>query len=547
VTPLPDLLTARIRPLLGILVAAAVLVLLVACANVATLLVGRALARGHDLAVRLALGATRLQLVRAALAESLVLAAASSVLGVGISIICLRLFAGVARGIVPRLQDVAVDLPVLAVTAGVAVVVTLLCGVAPALNAARGDFAPAFRETAATASRGARRVRATLVAAQIALSVVLLVGAGLVIRTVVRLLEQDAGIEPRGAVAARLVLSDATTFSAGDRLPFLTGLLARVRALPGVQAAGIGTALPPRSAPIQMGIRVVSDGHDEFRVLSLSSATPGYFAALGARLVRGRLIEERDLAGAEAVAVLSESAARHLSPSRDIVGRQLPFSLPAPGGKPKKATVVGIVRDIKYGGLDAPASGAIYVPWPDLPGSVSHLVVRSAQRPASLGPALQRLVRELDPSVPVPDVRSIEEEMANSIADRRLRLFPAIGFAVLAFTVALVGLSASVTRGVAERRRELAVRGALGAAPRRNLALILTHAARVMAAGVIVGLGVAAALGRTLAGILYGVTPYDPLTFAGVGVLVATAALGVCYLSARRALAIDLLQLLRSE
>jgi predicted lysophospholipase L1 biosynthesis ABC-type transport system permease subunit len=247
------------------------------------------------------------------------------------------------------------------------------------------------------------------------------------------------------------------------------------------------------------------------------------------------------------VAVLSESAARYLSPNRDIVDRALPFSFPPIAGRARRPRIIGIVGDIKYAGLDSAWRATAYFLWNDLPAGTSHLVVRTAQDPAGLAPALRRVVRDADPSMPVPDVRSLEDEILRSIADRRLRVLPAASFAVLALAVALVGLSASVGRAVAERRRELAIRGALGATPGGNLRMIVGEGARWTALGVVVGLAAAGAVGRTLATLLYGVSPHDPATFAAVAVLVAAGALGTCYLAARRALQQDLLQLLRAE
>ncbi len=485
ITPLGEVLTGRVRPVLAALVGAAVLVLLVACGNVASLFVGRAVLRSHDLAVRLALGASRWRLVRGVLAESLIVAVIASAVGVWIGFVLVRAFVTVATGVFPRLNSVSIDLPVLAASALVAFVITLLCGAAPALNAARGDFAPAFRGTASSRSRPVRRFRAALVVVQIALSVVLLAGAGLVVRTVGRLLDQAVGIEPAHALSLRLVMSDTTTFTATSRVPFVRQLVERVRRVPGVQEVGVGTALPPRVAPLQLGIRVVSNGRDDFQIMTLASVTPAYLNALGARLVRGRMFNESDFDAAEPVALLSESAAKHLSPHRDPVGRQTSFPLPAViPGRPRKPQVVGIIADIKFTGLDSSSSGALYVMWPDLPAGLGYLVVRSSQEVTALAPALQRAVRELDPTLPVPDIRSLDDEILTSIADRRLRLIPAISFAVLALTVALLGLSAAMTRAVAERRRELAIRGALGASPTRTLRMILTEGAIVTVAGV---------------------------------------------------------------
>jgi hypothetical protein len=342
-------------------------------------------------------------------------------------------------------------------------------------------------------------------------------------------------------------MADTTTFAANARAPYVSQVLERVRVLPGVQSAGIGSTLPPRVSPLQMGINVEVKGRSNFQVLTLASVTPGYFAALGARVVRGRTFTDGDVGGAGPVAVLSESAARHLFPNHDLVDRALPFSLPPIAGRARRPRIIGIVGDIKYAGLDSASSGTVYLLWNDLPAGTSYLVVRGSQDPLALAPALRRVIRDADPSMPVPEVRSLDDEILRSIADRRLRVLPAASFAILALAVALVGLSAVSSRAVAERRRELAIRGALGATPGGNLRMIVGEGAQWTALGVVIGLAAAGAVGRMLATLLYGVSPHDPATFAAVAVLVAAAAVGTCYLAARRALQQDLLELLHAE
>jgi putative ABC transport system permease protein len=547
VTPLDEALTGQVRPVLGALTGAALLVLLVACGNVASLFVSRAFGRSHDASVRLALGARPWDLVRGVLAESLVVAVAAAAIGGWIGYALVRVFVGVAAGVFPRLDAVSIDAPVLAASAVVALLVALVCGAAPALQAARSRFAPGLR-TAGSSSRPARRLRAVFAAGQIALSIVLLTGAGLVGRTVTRLLDQAGGINPANTVSLRLVMTDTTTFTATSRVQFVREVADRVRALPGVRAAGFGSGLPPRVAPLALSIRVVMDSRDSSQLITLMSVTPGYLPALGARLVRGRLFTEADMDASEPVALLSESAVRHLSPKQDALGRPLIFPLPAvAGGRGRRPQVVGVVGDVKYAGLDAKSAAAVYLLWPDLPSGVGYLVVRSERDAAGLANAVRRLVRDLDPSVPVPEVRTLDEEILASIADRRLRLVPATSFGVLALLVALVGLSASMTRAVAERRRELAIRGALGSSPARTLRAILIEGVIVTAAGVVGGLALAAAAARTLEKLLYGVSPLDPETFVAVGVLATVCALAVSYLAARRVLRIDPIALLRAE
>ncbi|MBP1635796.1 MAG: macrolide transporter ATP-binding/permease protein [Acidobacteria bacterium] len=547
VTPLQEALVGKARPVLNALMAGAILVLLVACGNVATLLVGRSVARSRDTAVRLALGAGPRVLIRGALAESLLLALAGSAAGIAVAAASLRVFSSVAAEVMPRLSAVRLDAPVLAGALLAAVVVTVACGVAPAWHAVRTGFAPAFRTGTASASRGARRLRGALVAAQIALSIVLLVGAALIGRTVVNLLGDAGGVRADHAVAVRLMLDDRPRFDAVEKVPMVRELLRRVRALPGVTAAAVGSNLPPRNSQILFTMRVVTEGSDKTYSVYMVSATPGFFEALGTPAVRGRLFDASDETRDQPVAVLSESALRAISPSQDLLGRDLPFSPPALGPQKAKPRVVGVVKDVKYSGLDAPSFGAIYMRWSDLPASVSYLVVRTASDPKALITPLRRVLTDLDPNLPVTAIRTLEDEFAASIADRRIRVVPAVGFAALALLVSLVGLGGVLVRGVVERRRELAIRAALGQSPGGALRSVAWSGALLALAGVAAGLGLAAGAARWLRSLLFGIGPFDAATFAGVAVVVAAAAMLTSFLAARRALRVEPLELLRSE
>jgi len=547
VKTLADLLFGKVRPALNALVVAAILVLLVACGNVATLLVSRAVARSRDLAVRLSLGAGSWQLARGALAESLLIAAAGSALGIALALACVRVFVHTATGAVPRLDSVAVDLPVLAATVLVAFGVTLVCGLAPAIHAIRSDCAPAFRTSRASASRSARLVRRALIVAQIAISIVLLCGAGLIARTVSGLLSDRAGADPDRAVVVKLVLADTARFDLTSRLPAIREVLRAVRALPGVEHAAFGTNIPPRVSQIMFSVEETENGRTVSHTIHLASVTSDFFAALGTRVLEGHGIDETDERRDGPVIVLSESAARLLSPGKSLVGRELPWPLPAGAGKGRRPLVVGTVADVKYGGLDAPAFAAIYTRWTDLPSSVGHLLVRTSSDPALLASTLRKTLRNVDPSLPVTDIRTLRQEYATSIADRRIRLIPAAGFAVLAIAVALVGLGGLLARAVAERRRELAIRTVLGASPAGAVGIVVREGALLSAAGVIIGIGAGLATSRWLQSLLYGVSPLDPITFAGVALFVSAAALTTSFLSARRAARIEPLELLRSE
>ena len=549
VRPVDEVLRGELRPVLRLSIAAALLVLMVACANAATLLIGRSVVRNREFAVRIALGSGLARLVRAAFVEGLAMAAVGLVLGLAAAWAGLRLFAAMAVGVMPRVDAVALDLQV--VLAGL--VLTLLagavCGGASAAGAVRGDGTVLRGGTATTGSRTTRRVQAGLVAAQFALSIVLLTGAGLLIRTVDRLLDEDAGFEPRQALTARLMLADRPLVEGDDHNAFVDTLLERVRGLPGVQAAGVGSLLPPDDTPIQVQFVYEDDRGESSRreiVLSFGAVTRGYFAALGARLRDGRRFDVADFADPGPV-MLSETAARFVYPDEEAVGRPMYYGAIPALGIARRAPIVAVVDDMKYEGLAAPRTGSIYVPWPRAPTGVSHLVVRTTGDPMALAPAIRDLIRTLNPSLPIPEVRTLEDHTAGSIAARRLRVLPAAGFAALALAVAMVGLFGSLARAVAERRHELAIRAAVGASPGRLVRLVLRSAFAVTAAGLAVGLLAAAATGRGLAFLLYGVSPYDPVTFAAAAAAVVLAALAASSLPARRAARLDPMAVLRAD
>ena len=563
VRPVEETLLGDVRPVLRVLVAAALLVLVVACANAATLLVGRSAARRREFAVRIALGSGLARLVRAALVEGLAMAAGGLVLGLAAAWAGLRLFAAAAAGVMPRVGAVALDPPV--VLAGL--VLTLLVGVACGgasvagavtprrAGAVRGDAAALRGGPSATGSRAAGRLRAGLVAGQIALSIMLLTGAGLLVRTVDRLLDEEAGFEPRQALTARLSLAD-TSFIEGDvqaQTAFVDTLLERVRGLPGVQAAGVGSVLPPDDDPVSVELVYEDDRGAVSRreiLLSFGAVTRGYFAALGTRLREGRRFDAADNLAETGPVMLSETAARFVYPDEAPeapLPRPMPYGAIPALGIARRAPVIAVVDDMKYAGLAAPRAGSFYVPWPRVPTGVSHLVVRTTGDPMALAPAVRDLIRTLDPSLPAPDVRSLEDHVAGSIAERRLRALPAGGFAALALAVAMVGLFGALARAVVERRQELAIRAAVGASPGRLVRLVLRSAAAVTGVGLAVGLPAAAATGRGLATLLYGVGPYDAATFMAVAAVVVLTALAASAIPARRAARVDPMIALRAE
>ena len=549
VRPVDETLRGELRPVLRLSIAAALLVLVVACANAATLLIGRSVVRSREFAIRIALGSGLARLVRAALVEGLAMAAGGLVLGFAAAWAGLRVFAAMAAGVMPRLNAVALDLPVVLAGLVLTVLAGAACGGASAAGAVRGDGAVLRGGTAATGSRTTRRLRAGLVAAQIALSIVLLTGAGLLVRTVDRLLDEDGGFEPRQALTARLMLADRPLIESDDHNAFVETLLERVRGLPGVQAAGVGSLLPPDDEPISVEFHYDIGNGSPTReiVLSFGAVTPGYFAALGARLRDGRRFEAADDFADPGPVMLSETAARFVYPDEEAVGHPMYYGAIPALGIARRAPIVAVVDDMKYEGLAAPGTGSIYVPWPQAPAGVAHLVVRTTGDPMALATAVRDLILTLNPSLPVPDVRTLEDHVADSIADRRLRVLPAAGFAALALAVAMVGLFGALARAVAERRHELAIRAAVGASPGRLVRLVLRSALAVTGAGLATGLLAAAATGRGLASLLYGVGPYDPVTFAAAVAAVVLAALAATAIPARRAARLDPMIALRAE
>jgi predicted permease len=545
VDPLTDLLRADTRPVLLAFVAAAGLLLFVACANVATSMVSRGLGRERERAIRLALGASPARIVRLALLESLIIASLAALAGIVLAISATTNLPSFVEGTLPRRALAAAGLPAMAAGVVVALLAAVISGVAPALTARRTDFAPAFRTTTTAGSIGGRRTRSALVVVQIAVAVTLLIGAGLLTRTVAHLVDTDLGIDRGTTIALRLRMTETSRFDAASRAPFLSELVRRVRDLPGVVSAGVGTNLPPSQSPVAFSIRVVQNGVAETRTFDLGSASPGYFEAVGARLRRGRFFETRDETGPP-VALLTETSARHLAGLGDPIGRPLPFALSGAGGR-ITPLVIGVIDDIRHRGLEQPANGGIYVPWAHLPAGYTYLVVRSAASANTVGPAVLRVVRALDPALPVPEIRTIDQEVHQSLMGREVRAALVGTFAAVAVVLALAGLTGTLARSVVERRREIAIRTALGSTPRGTVRLVLRDGLLLVGIGVGVGLGLAAALGRSVATLLHGVSPYDWLTFAGVTVGVVSLAAAASWLPAYRAARVSPLELLRFD
>ena len=538
------------RPVLLAFFAASLLLLLVACANVAMLLVNRAIARTREFAVRVALGASRTRLVTVALMETAILASAGCLGGWWLARMATTFVQQTTGLDLPRAATLPTGTPVALSAVAAAVLVMLVCAGTPLVALRRAGLASVLRTTTASASRGGRQLRAALVVSQLAMTVVLLTGAGLLGRTLLAVSRTDLGLDAREhVITMALPIGDSTADAAG-RLASVNRILEETRRLPGVVAAGIGGALPPSAGGFVFTIRVsTSEGSvDATRAFDFVPVTDGYFEALGARLVTGRLFTPGDALSSDPTCVLSEAALGHLALAiRTALDTTLNLPLPTASGQRVKPRIVGVVRDIRYSGLDAPAHGGVYVPWRQLPLRSGFLVVRASGDPEALSAALMRIVHDADPSMPLAPARTLDAVIDRALAPRAAR-FSIVGvFALGAALLGVVGLSGALIRSVVERQRELAIRAAVGASPRRLLVQVIRDGVVLTMLGVAIGLGLSALLARAVSAIIFGVAPRDPLTYVVTAVAVMAVALAACYFPARRAASSDPIVLLRSE
>lgn len=537
--------TREVRPLLIVFGVAAAFVLLITCASTATILIRRAIARGRELAVCSALGASWTRLIRSEFVEALLVTIPGTAAAVWLSTFALRAVETLAGELIPRPDALRSD----AMTMVFAAALALALAAVPTLWAL-----PSLRQRTsgllvahAGATRADRRVAGGLLAIQVALVVILLASGGLLLRTAWTLMRTDVGLDARNALIAPIVLTPASAFQAPDRWPVVRDLVERVRVLPGVTAAGVGSSLPPATAQMEMTVSFSQDGRERLHRLSIAAVTPGYLEAIGARLVQGRYFIDADIESDRPVVILSAAAARAVLPNVDAAGRDLPFHLPGLPGAHGFPLVAGVVSNVRYAGLEAAPEPTVYVRWPDAPMGQGFLAFRTAGNREAAITAVRSVMRDVDPALPHQPVRSVDEIVAGTITDRRLAARLGAIIALLTFIATLVGLSGSVVRAVEERRRELAIRGALGASPGRIVRLVVRDVGGAGAAGVMIGIGGALATAGLLRSWIQGVGAYDLPTLGGVAVFVVCCAGVACYLPARRAARIDPASALRER
>ena len=555
--PLMEELVGDYRPRLFVLLGAVGFVLLIACANIANLLLARGAARSREIAIRAAIGAGRGHLLRQALTESLVLAGAGGLLGLLAGYWGVSLLAALGPEDVPRLAQARVDGPVLAFALGLTVLSGLAFGLAPALRTAARLPHEALKEGGRSGSRaGSRdRLRNVLVVTEVALALVLLTGAGLLIRSAIALNDVNPGFDPRGVVAGRVSLP-AVTYETPEQV---TRAFERIEeslaAVPGVSSAALVS-----SAPLEGG---GSNGLiPEGRALDISSTinslmrlvTPDYFATMRIGLVRGRTFTQSDKPGAPLVMVINETLAREAFPGQDPIGKRIACCEAGPDGSPNWKEVVGVVSDVRARGLDEEPVPEFYLPMVQAPGAAwswtdrtMTAVARAQGDAVPLMTPLRRAVAEVDPSLPLYNLGTMQGRLLDSLAQSRFSTMLLTAFGAIALALAAIGVYGIISYGVAQRTQEIGIRMALGARHGDVLAMVVRHGAALAGIGLVVGLAGALALSRLVSSLLFRVSPTDPPTFAtGMVVLTAVAILAAA-IPARRAARTDPMLALRNE
>ena len=547
VVPLDEQVVGAVRRALLVLGGVVGFVLLIACANVANLQLAQAAARQREIAVRSALGASAWRLVRQLLGESVLLALAGGALGVLLAFWATAALGAIAPSAVPRMREVAIDGRALGFTTVLALLSALLFGIIPAIHVARSDLQETLKSGGRGAAGGRDRARAGLVVSQIAMSLVLLVGAGLMLKSFARLQRTDPGFDPERVLTARISLSGPRYRDDARQVAFFRQVLERVSVIPGVEAAGAVNWLPLsglRSATSFFVEGRPIPGPGEEPSADVRAVDANYFPAIGIPLLRGASFTGRETADEPKTIVVSETFARANFSGEDPIGRRIHM----PWGDTLVGRIVGLVGDVKHVGLDSVAPATMYWALPQFPSNFMTLVVRTRSGdPARLGPAVSRAVWAVDPNQPVADVKPMEAYLGDSIARRRFNATLLASFAGLALVLAAVGLYGVVSYSVVQHTREFGIRMALGASAATVRGGVLRQSLVLALVGVAAGVVGALALTRLLSGLLYDVSATDPAVFAGIALLLTAVALLAAYLPARRATRVDPLEALRYE
>lgn len=541
--PLAERQAGDLKTPLLVLITAVGALMLIACANVSNLLLARGMRRRREIGIRSALGASRARIVGQLLKESLALALAAGAAGTLIALYALHLYAqfgpkGLIRGTQPSL-----NLWVIAFSILVSAAASILFGLAPALETSRIDLAEILKDASRGATASRRLLRESMVGFEVAISLVLLIGAGLVVESFIRIVRTSTGFNPDHVLEANTSLPETAYPNAANRIAFNRSLLERVRALPGVHSSAIVDYLPYRGGP-GSAIEVTGhprDPHQPTQVVYQTRTTPGYFETMRIPILRGRDLEPSDEQGSPAACVIDQSTAKHFFPDRDPLGMQLRLPFTA-----TDYTVVGVARDTKSGSPDATPLLRAYYLGPKAPFSAVDLVVRTDGDPLTLVSAIRHEIAALDPNLPI-DINTMDQVLADSVARQRFSIELMSTLASIAAFLAAIGIYGVLAYLVDQRRREFGIRIALGARPLDVLALVLRQGSIPVGAGIAVGVAAAFGLTRLLKSLLYETTPTDPRIFAAITLVLTAIAIAAMLIPARRATRVDPLASLHHE
>ena len=553
VDPMLEQIVQNVHTALWVLIGAVGVVLLIACANVANLLLVRATGRRREMAVCIALGARRADIIRQLLTESILVALAGGVLGLALAWASVPLLVRLAGSSLPRSNSVSVDLWVLGFTALIAFVAGTVFGLAPARQAWSIDLRETMSETSRGGSvRAVLRTRAVLVVSEIALAMLLLVGAGLLFKSFALLSRVSPGFSTDHILIANIVRSPAAYSDRNVRLNFFDRLFEQVSALPGVRSAGAVSVLPVTGTGSALYFNIQGRpprSPAEYTISGYRVVSAGYLKTMGVPLISGRWVEDRDREGVPGAVVVNSSFAHTYFPNQSPIGQHIQLGA-SPGPNVPWMEIVGVIADVKQS-LASESSSEMYLPYRQadqvLPVTTLSLVVRTAGEPLAQAQSLRSVVRNIDANQPITAIRSMDESIAQSISQPRFRTVLLAVFAGIALVLAAVGIFGVMAYSVAQRTRELGLRIALGASRGRVLQLVLAHGVRLTLVGVAIGLAATFILTRYLSSLLFNVPAYDPMTLVGVVAVLIAISLCACYLPARRATLVDPIVALREE
>ena len=545
VVPLIQQVVGEVRRPLLILLGAVGFVLLIACANVANLQLARSTGRQKEIAIRAAVGAGRRRIIRQLLTESVLLSLVGGAMGLVLAIVGLRLLLRLGPDTLPRLNEIGIDARVLGFTFLVSCLTGILFGIMPAFRASRVDLNGVLKEGGRTSNASSHRARDVFVVVEVALSLVLLIGAGLLVRSYGQIQGASPGFNPKNVLSFRLSLPNSK-YKGPAVTNFYKQLTEKIKAIPGVDSVGTSYSLPMSSVALAWG-PITIEGYvpknsADFIMSNERFVSPGYFSAMGVPLVKGRLFDERDVKDAQQSVIVNENLANRFWPNQDPIGKRLER-----GDSEPWRTVVGVVRDTKEFSVDNEPPISIYHPHEQFPIGTMFLVVRSSTDAASLSSSITTELRSLDPELPAFEFKTMDQRLSDALTRRRFSTTLLGVFATVALVLAAIGIYGVMAYSVTQRTQEIGIRMALGAQPRKIMMLVMRHSFILVVLGVVFGIGGALALTRVMSSLLYGVSATDALTYLTPPLILGVVALLASYFPARRASRVDPTIALRSE